>query len=146
MDATTKMMEGSNFNETITSNINEKSRNLMDSVERKDTSLFEEISMVNPANTYEPNEDTKMMESSVDEKIIENYTIDLVSPSTKVFPDVLFDSESTKEKRSKTTSLNERQEIDENFPSTRGVARLSQQRKTKQNFLQIQNLQHLLMM
>jgi len=54
--------------------------------------------MVNTINTYEPNEDTKKMESSIDEKIIEKYTIDLVSPSTKVFPDVLFDSESTKEK------------------------------------------------
>ena len=61
------------------------------------------------------------MESSVDEKIIENNTIDLVSPSTKVFPDVLFDSESTKEKQSKIASLNDRQEIDENFPSTRGL-------------------------
>ena len=80
--------------------------------------------MVNPTNTYEPNEDTKMMESSVDEKIIEKDTIDLVSPSTKVFPDVLFDSESTKEKQSKIASLDIRldirQEIDENFPSTRG--------------------------
>jgi hypothetical protein len=47
-------------------------------------------------------------------------TIDLVSPSTKVFPDVLFDSESTKEKQSKIASLDIRQEIDENFPSTRG--------------------------
>ena len=121
MDTTTKKMEGSNSNETITSSINEKSRNLIDSVERKDTSLFEEVSMVNPTNTYEPNEDTKMMESSVDEKIIEKDTIDLVSPSTKVFPDVLFDSESTKEKRSKIASLNDRQEIDENFPSTRGL-------------------------
>ena len=93
----------------------------MNVVERKATSLSEEISMVNPTNIYEPNEDTKMMESSVDEKIIENYTIDLVSPSTKVFPDVLFDSESTKEKRSKTASLNKRQEIDEKFPSTRGL-------------------------
>ena len=121
MDTTTKKLEGSNSNETITSSINEKSCNSMDCVERKDTSLFEEISMVNPTNTYELNEDTKMMESSVDEKIIENYTIDLVSPSTKVFPDVLFDSESKKEKRSKSASLNERQEIDENFPSTSGL-------------------------
>ena len=44
--------------------------------------------MMNPTNTYEPNEVTKMMESSVNEKIIEKNTIDLVSPSTKVFPDV----------------------------------------------------------
>ena len=71
MDTTTKKMEGSMSNETISSSIDEKSYNLLDSVERKDTSLFEEISMVNPTNTYEPNEDTKMMESSVDEKIIE---------------------------------------------------------------------------
>ena len=89
---------------------------------------------------------SRMMESSVNEKIIENYTIDLVSPSTKVFPDVLFDSESTKEKRSKTASLRERQEIDENFPSTRGCPMyclaVSQQRKIKQNFLQVQNQQH----
>jgi len=124
MDTTTKKMEGSMPNETIISSIDEKSRNLIDSVERKDTSLFEEVSMVNPTNTYEPNEDTKMMESSVDEKIIEKDTIDLVSPSTKVFPDVLFDSESTKEKQSKIASLDIRldirQEIDENFPSTRG--------------------------
>jgi len=150
MDTTTKKMEGSMSNETISSSIDEKSCNLLDSVERKDTSLFKEVSMVNPTNTYEPNEDTKMMESSVDEKIIEKYTIDLVSPSTKVFPDVLFDSESTKEKRSKIASLNDRQEIDENFPSTRGCPMycltVSQQRKTKQNFLQMQNLQHQLTM
>ena len=120
---TTKKTEGSMSNTTISSNTDEKSDNLLTAVERVDNSLFEELSMVNPTNTYEPNEDTKMMESSVDEKIIENNTIDLVSPSTKVFPDVLIDSESTKEKRSKTASLSERQEIDENFPSTRGVAR-----------------------
>ena len=115
MDITTKKMEGSMSNETImSSSIDEKSCNLVNSVERKDTSLFEEVSMVNPTNTYEPNEDTKMMESSVDEKIIEKDTIDLVSPSTKVFPDVLFDSESTKETEAKlsadtepTTSVND---------------------------------------
>ena len=38
-----------------------------------------------------------------------------------MFPDVLIDSESTKEKLSKTASPNKRQEIDENFPSTRGL-------------------------
>ena len=96
---TTKKTEGSVSNTTISSNTDEKSDNLLTAVERVDNSLFEELSMVNPTNTYEPNEDTKMMESSVDEKIIENDTIDLVSPSTKVFLYVLFDSESTKEKR-----------------------------------------------
>ena len=64
---TTKKTEGSVSNTTISSNTDEKSCNLLDSVERKDTSLFEEVSMVNPTNTYEPNEDTKIMESSVDE-------------------------------------------------------------------------------
>ena len=34
-------MEGSISNETISSSIDEKSGNLLDSVERKDTSLFE---------------------------------------------------------------------------------------------------------
>jgi len=121
---TTKKTEGSVSNTTISSNTDEKSDNRLTAVERVDTSLFEELCMVNPTNTYEPNEDTKMMESSVDEKIIKKDTIDLVSPSTKVFPEVLFDSESTKEKQSKIASLDIRldirQEIDENFPSTRG--------------------------
>ena len=122
---TTKKTEGSVSNTTISSNTNEKSNNRLTAVECVDTSLFEELCMVNPTNTYEPNEDTKMMESSVDKKIIKKDTIDLVSPSTKVFPDVLFDSESTKEKQSKIASLDIRldirQEIDENFPSTRGL-------------------------
>ena len=96
---TAKKMEGSVSNTTISSNTDEKSNNRSTVVERVDTSLFEELCMVNPTNTVEPNEDTKMMESSVDEKIIKKDTIDLVSPSTKVFPDVLFDSESTKKKR-----------------------------------------------
>jgi len=121
---TAKKMEGSVSNTTISSNTDEKSNNRSTVVERVDTSLFEELCMVNPTNTYEQNEDTKMMESSVDEKIIKKDTIDLVSPSTKVFPEVLFDSESTKEKQSKIASLDIRldirQEIDENFPSTRG--------------------------
>ena len=75
MDANTKMMEGSNSNKTITPSIDEESRNLTDAVDRKDSSLIEETCMVNPiipTNTYESNEDTKMMESSVNEKIIEN--------------------------------------------------------------------------
>ena len=79
MDANAKTMEGSNSNKTITSSIDEESHNLTDADDRKDTSLIEEICMVNPiipTNTYESNEDTKMMESSVDEKIIENNTID----------------------------------------------------------------------
>ena len=77
------------------------------------------VNPIFPTNTYESNENTKMMKSSVDEKIIENNTIDEVSPSTRVFPDVLIDSESTKEKQSKIASPNKRQEIDKNFPSTR---------------------------
>ena len=67
----------------------------------KNTSLFEEISMVNPTNTYELDEDTKMIESSVDEKIIENNTLQEVSPSTRVFPDVLIDSESQRKNSQK---------------------------------------------
>ena len=119
MDANTKMMEGSNSNKTITPSIDEESRNLTDTVDRKDSSLIEETCMVNPiiptetclANPIIPpntdeskedrNEDTKMMEFSVDEQIIEKNTIDEFFPSTRVFPDVLIDSESTKEKQSK---------------------------------------------
>jgi len=142
MDANTKMMEGSNSNKTITPSIDEESRNLTDAVDRKDTSLIEETCMVNPiipTNTYESNEDTKMMESSVDEKIIENNTIDEVSPSTRVFPDVPIDSESTKEKQSKIASPNKRQEIEKkfqvlgSFPVYRLTA--SQQGKINQNIL-----------
>ena len=62
---TTKKTEGSMSNTTIFSNTDEKSDNLLTAVERVDTSLFEALSMLNPTNTYEPNEDTKMMESSV---------------------------------------------------------------------------------
>ena len=75
---TAKKTEGSVSNTTISSNTDEKSNNRFTVVERVDTSLFEELCMVNPTNTNEPNEDTKMMESSVDEKIIEKDTIDLV--------------------------------------------------------------------
>ena len=82
--------------------------------------------MVNPVilpNTDESNEDrnedTKMMEFSVDEQISENNTIEECFPSTRVFPDVLIDSESTKEKQSKTASPNKSQEIDKDFPSTK---------------------------
>ena len=54
---------------------------------------------------------TKMMEeSNSNESII---------PSTRVFHDVPFDSESTKEKQSEISSPNKRQEIDKDFPSTR---------------------------
>jgi hypothetical protein len=59
MDTTTKKTEGSVSNTTIFSSTDEKSGNLFAAVERMDTSLFEEISMVNPTNTFEPNEDTK---------------------------------------------------------------------------------------
>ena len=89
--------------------IDEKSCNLLDSVERKDTSLFEEVSMVNPTNTYEPNEDTKMMESSVDEQIIENNATDKFFQSTRVFPDVLIDRESTKENQANFLQLQNQQ-------------------------------------
>ena len=41
MEITTKKMERSISNETISSSIDEKSCNLLDSVERKDTSLFD---------------------------------------------------------------------------------------------------------
>ena len=142
-------MEGSNSNKTITSSIDEESRNLTDAVDRKDTSLIEETCMVNPiipTNTYEPNEDTKMMESSVDEKIIEKDTIDLVSPSTKVFPDVLFDSESTKEKRWKLRLWKTVKKLTKIFQVLGGCPMycltVSQQRKIKQNFLQVHNQQH----
>ena len=100
-NANAKTMEGSNSNKTITSSIDEESRNLTDAVDRKDTSLFEETCMVNPiipTNTYESNEDTKMMKSSVNQKIIKNNIIDKVSPSTRVFPDVLIDSEENSQK------------------------------------------------
>ena len=137
MDANAKTMEGSNSNKTIIPSIDKESRSLIDTVERKEISLFEEICMGNPiiptetclANPIIPpntdeskedrNEDTKMMEFSVDEQIIEKNTIDEFFPSTRVFPDVLIDSESTKEKQSKTASPTKRQEIDKDFPSTK---------------------------
>ena len=137
MDDNAKMMEESNSNETIISSNDKESRNLTDAVDRKEFSLFEEICMGNPIiptetcvvnptmspNTDESNEDrnedTKMMEFSVDEQIIENNTIEEFFPSTRVFPDVLIDSESTKEKQSKTASPNKHQEIDKDFPSTK---------------------------
>ena len=89
MDANTKIMEGSNSNETIIPSNDKESRSLTDTVERKEFSLFEENCMGNPiiptetclANPIIPpntdesnedrNEDTKMMEFSVDEQIIE---------------------------------------------------------------------------
>jgi len=133
MDANTKMMVGSNSKETINTSNDKESRILTDTVESKEFSLFEENCMGNPIiptetcvvnpvippNTDESNEDrnedTKMMEFSVDEQIIEKNTIDEFFPSTRVFPDVLIDSESTKEIQSKTASPNKRQEIDNNF-------------------------------
>ena len=137
MDANTKMMVGSNSKETINTSNDKESRILTDTVESKEFSLFEENCMGNPiiptetclANPIIPpntdesnedmNEDTKMMEFSVDEQIIEKNTIDEVFPSTRVFPDVLIDSESTKEKQSKIASPTKRQEIDKDFPSTK---------------------------
>jgi len=88
MDANTKMMVGSNSNETIIPSIDKESRSLIDTVERKEISLFEEIYMGNPIipteicvvnpiispnadeSNEDRNEDTKMMEFSVDEQII----------------------------------------------------------------------------
>ena len=117
MDANAKMMEGSNSNETINPSNDKECRILTDTDERKEFSLFEEICMGNPIiptetyvvnpiippNTHESNDDrnkvTKMMESSVDEQIIENNTTDEFFPSTRVFPDELIDNESTKEKQ-----------------------------------------------
>ena len=89
MDANTKMMEGSTSNEIIITSNDKESRSVTDTVERKEFSLFEENCMGNtiipteiclanpiiPPNTDESNEDrnedTKMMEFSVDEQIIE---------------------------------------------------------------------------
>ena len=42
-----------------------------------------------------------------------------IFPSTRVFPDVLIDNESTKEKQSKNASPTKRQEMDNDFPSTK---------------------------
>ena len=97
MDANTKMMVGSNSNETIIPSNDKESHSLIDTVERKEFSLFEEICMGNPIipteicvvnpiispNTDESNEDrnedTKMMEFSVDEQIIENTLLRIFS-------------------------------------------------------------------
>ena len=123
IDANTKMMEGSKSNETIIPSNDKESRSLTDTVERKEFSLFEENCMGNPiiptetclANPIIPpntdesnedrNEDTKMMEFSVDEQLIEKNTVDEFFPSTRVFPDVPFDSESSKENQSEVPSL-----------------------------------------
>ena len=122
MDTNTKKMEESNSNESIFPSTDEKSHTLTDAVDRSDTLLLEETLMVNPiilTNTCGSTEDTKMMESIVDEQIIAKNVTDELFPSTRVFPDVPFDSESTKEKQSEISSPNKRQEIDKDFPSTR---------------------------
>ena len=122
MDADTKLMEEYKSNESITSSIDEESCNVTDVVDRRESSLFEETGLMNPSistNIYGSNEDTKTMESTVDELIIAKNTSDEIFPSTKAFPDVPVDNESTKEKQSEIASLNKRQEIDKDFPSTR---------------------------
>ena len=122
MDANTKMMEESNSNKSIIPSTDEKSRTLTDAVDRSDTLLLEETLMMNPiilTNTCGSTEDTKMMESIVDEQIIAKNVPDELFPSTRVFSSVLLDSESAKEKQSEISSPNKRQEIDKDFPSTR---------------------------
>ena len=99
MDANTKMMEESNSNKSIILSTDEKSRILTDTVDRSDALLLEETLMVNPiisTNTCASTEDTKMMESIVDEQIIAKNDTGEFFSSTRVFPDVSFDSESTK--------------------------------------------------
>ena len=120
MDAENQMMEKSN-NSNYSSTTDECCRQ-DDAARLIDTILFEDVVIVNPTSstsTHAEIEDTKDTDSTVADQTFAKNDTDGNFPSTRVFPGVPLDSESSKENHSEISFPQTRQEIDVDFSSTR---------------------------